>query len=194
MNGELMLSCTVCRGRSQHQKRCELPTAGGQRSIAMFTCNRCGRVLVIEAESERTVPDDTYVVYPRAVVARSGIPPAIAAALDEALIALNGGAWNLAVNGFRTVLQMAVREKGAKESALRAEIDDLTTRNLIPPSLAEWAHAVRSAANEAVHPDGPLPWKEEDASELLALTLSILDYLYVVPTTVEARRQRLAAP
>jgi Domain of unknown function (DUF4145) len=135
---------------------------------------------------------DAEVVYPRTDATRFGLPETVARALDETLVALNGGAWNLAVTGFRTTLQLAVRDKGAKGRNLREEIEQLAGDGSIPASLKEWAHDIRAAGNDTAHPDQDLPFGEQDAQELLALTQSILDYLFVVPARVEDRRTRLA--
>lgn len=124
-------------------------------------------------------------VYPTDRAVPLELPVAVKEAYNEALSAFRAGAFNLAVIGFRTSLQMAVREKGGKGANLKAEIDSLEE---LTPALKEWAHQLRLDANDATHPEGVLPFGKADAEALVGLAESIFDYLYVVPAAVDRRR------
>ena len=113
MNSDLMLLCSVCRGLTQHTNQCEV-RATNNRTIGLFACYRCRRVQVLDAPADHPGGTD-FVVYPGPAVNREGIPDEVMHSLDEALIAFVGGAFQLAVNGVRTALQLAMRQQGAEQ-------------------------------------------------------------------------------
>jgi hypothetical protein len=52
----------------------------------------------------------------------------------------------------RSAVQLATRYQEAQGKSLKAEIDDLADRRILPPIMKEWSHEVRELANDAAHP------------------------------------------
>ena len=99
--------------------------------------------------------------------------------------------WDAAAVMARSALQVALREKGAQGRTLKAEIDDLAAKGLLPPMIREWATEIRLVANEAAHPDTEAeqlsPLDVRDAVRFLDFTLTIL---YDLPKEIEEYRAR----
>jgi hypothetical protein len=99
--------------------------------------------------------------------------------------------WDAAAVMARSALQVALREHGAQGKSLRAEIDDLAARGILPPHMKEWAHELRELANESAHPD-PTADKSgaEDVRDIIEFLDFLLQYLYNLPHEIQQYRQR----
>lgn len=69
----------------------------------------------------------------------------------------------------RSVLEVAVKELGAKGSNLASKIDDLAAKGMITEAMKQWSHRVRIAGNEAVH---EISATHEEARQLIHLSFS----------------------
>jgi hypothetical protein len=98
--------------------------------------------------------------------------------------------WDAATVMARSALQQAVRDHGAKGSNLRAEIDDLAGRGVLPSHMKDWAHELRLLANESAHPDNSTTPNQTDVSDILSFLDFLLVYLYTLPHDIAEYRAR----
>lgn len=165
--------------------------ASDGRTHSLFVCPQCGSV----CWASWTNREDVRIDAPRV---RTGpapeIPPSVATHLVEAIGAYNGNLPKAAVLMTRSAIQAVVREQEARGGNLAQEIDNLADRHIIPRPLADWAHEIRLAGNLVAHPDDE-KWVvgADDAAEILGFADSLFEYLYVVPTRVQVRKQRATA-
>lgn len=99
--------------------------------------------------------------------------------------------WDAAALMARSALQTALRGAGATGASLRAEIDDLSTRGVLPPHMRDWAHELRELGNESAHPQpGGPPTEPSDARDIVEFLDFLLQYLYDLPHQIDQYRAR----
>lgn len=100
--------------------------------------------------------------------------------------------WDAAALMARSALQQAVRDHGAKGGSLKAEIDDLASRGVLPSHMRDWAHEVSLLANESAHPDDSeaVTPNQTDVSDILSFLDFLLVYLYDLPHQIAEYRNR----
>jgi hypothetical protein len=99
----------------------------------------------------------------------------------------------------RSALQAVMRQQGATGHGLKAEINDLAARGILPTTLKDWAHELRELGNESAHPsdDGEEEEYEanpNDAQDIVKFLDFLLEYTYDVPKRIDAYRQRKEPP
>lgn len=93
----------------------------------------------------------------------------------------------------RRALQSSVIEKGAsKGKRLVDQIDELYGNGAITKDIRDWAHEIRLTANIGAHPDDLEDITADDAQELIKFTEEYLNYVYVMPAMVLAKRAKKA--
>ncbi|MBU0477048.1 DUF4145 domain-containing protein [bacterium] len=101
--------------------------------------------------------------------------------------------WDAAVVMARTALQIALRDNKAKGSNLKQEIEDLSIKGILPPTMKEWADNVRELGNESVHPEPKqAPTDHLDAKDIIRFLDFLLEYLYTLPYKIREYRKREA--
>lgn len=91
-----------------------------------------------------------------------------------------------AVTCFRRALQQICKEKGAQQTTLNTQIDEI-----LPDYLQEQAHEIRLWGNLGAHPDELVKdVQSHDAEEIKDLLDSIFDALYITPYKVKERREK----
>ena len=83
-------------------------------------------------------------------------------------------------------------EKGAKKDKLWEQIDELYDQEIITKGIKDWAHEIRLTANIGAHPDkdGLEDVTKEDAKELIDFMEEYLNYVYIMPSKLEAKRAK----
>lgn len=94
----------------------------------------------------------------------------------------------------RSAVQFIARERGAKASKLKGQIDELAAQGVLHPLMKDWAHEVRLLGNDSAHPD---PYAQTDVTlenvkDVVNLLDLLLTYLYDLPKQVEDFRKRNA--
>lgn len=88
----------------------------------------------------------------------------------------------------RMLLELACRHAlSVDRGNLVGLIDELATSGRLPAVVAEWAHAIRKLANDAVH-DGAPPTATE-AEEILEFTRLLLELLFSYPARIARLRK-----
>jgi hypothetical protein len=99
--------------------------------------------------------------------------------------------WDAAALMARSALQLALRGHNAKAGSLKAEIDDLAARGVLPPHMKEWAHELRDLANDAAHPGPGAPTSSsDDVRDVIEFLDFLLQYLYTLPHEIAEYRKR----
>jgi hypothetical protein len=101
--------------------------------------------------------------------------------------------WDAAALMARSALQLALREQGASGKTLKAEVDNLATKGVLPPIMHAWSSEVRELGNESAHPAATqTPTSREDARDVVHFMDFLLEYLYDLPHRISNYRQRRA--
>jgi len=96
----------------------------------------------------------------------------------------------------RSAVQFVMRDKKAKNGALKDQIDDLVSKGVLHPLMKDWADEVRIVANESAHPDAPIPddATPQDSRDIVNFLDLLLSYTYDLPKQIENFRKRKKPP
>lgn len=99
--------------------------------------------------------------------------------------------WDAAAVMARSAMQVALRQHDAQGANLKQEIDDLSSKGILPPIMKEWSHNVRELGNDSAHPkpDQP-PTDSRDAKDIVSFLDFLLEYLYSLPHRISQYRDR----
>jgi uncharacterized protein DUF4145 len=101
--------------------------------------------------------------------------------------------WDAAAVMARSALQVALRDHDAEGGSLKAEIDNLAGRGVLPPHMQEWAHELRELDNESAHPDVTKDKSSAaDVRDVIEFLDFLLQYLYDLPREIQQYRERRA--
>jgi hypothetical protein len=104
---------------------------------------------------------------------------------------LRGENWDAAAVMARSALQFVMREKGATRGTLKSQVDDLGTKGVLHPLMADWSHEVRELGNDAAHPEpDALATGPQDAKDIVNFLDFLLFYLYDLPKQIGEYRKR----
>lgn len=145
-------------------------------------------------KSTRTLELVDY--YPKKIPKfHKAIPKFIIQDLTEAHLCFDSRAWKGSVVLARRALQSACIDKGAKKDTLQNQINDLASKNVIPPQLANLAHKIRLFGNFGAHPSDDLLEKivKRDAQEVLGFADDFLSQAYVLPYRLSQADKRISA-
>lgn len=120
--------------------------------------------------------------------AHSSIPDAIADALNEATMALAAKCPRAAAAMARRTLEAITCDQGETTGVLAQRLANLAKRNILLPTLADWASEVRLIGNKGAHFDLIDQVTEQDATQLIEFIRELIKYLYILPYDLNARR------
>lgn len=118
------------------------------------------------------------------------IPSDVANDYVEAIKCFDVSACKASVVMCRRALQTSVIGKGASKGHLIDQIDELCTKGIITEDIKNWAHEIRLTGNIGAHPDGLENVTPEDAEDLIKFMEEYLNYVYIMPAKVAAKRAR----
>ncbi len=99
--------------------------------------------------------------------------------------------WDAAALMARSALQAALRDNKAQGNYLKAEIEDLASKGILPPLIKDWSNHVRELGNESAHPKPGQPaTAPKDAKDIVRFLDFLLEYLYTLPRQIEEYRSR----
>jgi hypothetical protein len=127
-------------------------------------------------------------------------PKNVATAFTQAVKALQGGLWDPAGMAFRRALDIGTIELAKQlkvtfsdpKLSLKRRIDELGTKAQLPQTLVDWAHAIREDGNDAAHE--PMPYTEPEAKQLHEFTKTFLEYVFMLPGELAARKTATTPP
>jgi hypothetical protein len=159
--------------------------------VKIGTCAQCSKPIYIVESAARGLLD----YYPKRIPrADAAVPEKIASDFVEACKCLDVGAFRACATMCRRAVQTVALDQGGKGETLFKQVEDLAERHVITPALAEWAHQARAIGVAGAHADVPSDVNEEDAAAALKFTESLIEYVYVIPATIAARRGQTSAP
>ena len=121
------------------------------------------------------------------------VPPAIAAAADEAHRCRSIDAVRGTVILARAVIEATCKDKGATGRTLFDRIDALHAMGLINELVRQEAHEIRLVGNDMAHGDFGSGVSSSDADDVLDLMAEVLEEVYQRPARVAERQVRRSA-
>jgi hypothetical protein len=171
-------------------------------------CANCGELSIAivdgytgtygnDSNAWRTVLDKASPRWqPRAVSAPDfpDVPGHVARAAKEAYETHSVGDDIAAILMARTTIEATAKDKGITKGTLLVKIDELEKQQLIRPSVAKAAHAIRYMGNDMAHGDINEPPTSEEADDVLKLMSIVLNEIYIATALTEAVLARHTKP
>jgi hypothetical protein len=169
--------------------------------ITLLICRHCNQgILVLEEQwigdhkaTERqgggTITWRGFHWWPLAGArSHAAIPQPIQSAFNEAVLALAANCPRAAAVMARRTLEAVTVNKGETTGSLAQRLNNLSSSGHLHPSLAEWIKEVRLVGNAGAHYDPIDDVSPSDAQQLINFLRELLNYLYVLPWELQARR------
>lgn len=119
----------------------------------------------------------------------SDIPADIANALAEASTCFSAHCYRASVVMSRRTLEAITSDQGETSGRLVDRLSNLSSKNVLNPTLSDWAKEVRLVGNTGGHFDPMSPVSKDDAEQILSFTRELIKYLYELPAELQRRRQ-----
>lgn len=157
------------------------PENGPPSILALLKCIRCHQGFVVGREEYIDGWTDFFRVWPSDNRPLSkAVPEGLRRVHEEAKKCYDARAFTATVVMVRRTLEgVCVEQLDDPKKILFEGLKELQARNLIDGRLVEWAQALRVLGNEGAHYTGA-EVSREDASDALAFSEALLDYMYVL--------------
>ncbi|MGS1033496.1 DUF4145 domain-containing protein [Burkholderia glumae] len=116
------------------------------------------------------------------------IPLKIQDTFDEACRAIAANCPRAGAVMARRTLEAIAADKGETTGTPAQRLNKLTTRGMLHPTLSEWMKEVRLIGNVGAHFDLDEDVTVKDANDLRDFIAELLNYLYILPSTLATRR------
>jgi len=161
-----------------------LRAANGAHYI--YCCDHCEKLFLLIAGKDSFIDQ-----YPkRTPKLDAAIPLDVASDYIEVIKCFDVSAFKASVVMCRRALQTSVIEKGASNGRLIDQIDELCRNGIITEDIKIWSHEIRLTGNLGAHPDGLEDVSPEDAEDLIKFVEEYLNYVYIMPAKVAAKRAK----
>ncbi len=159
--------------------------SGNARSWSIYSCSRCGGVVVAGGTKEGSRADE---IYPRPATVDATLPERARAFLTDAQNSQHAPSASIMASA--SAVDAMLKELGLKRGKLYTRIGQAEKRHLITKDMAEWAHEVRLDANDQRHADEAAEHPTlEDAGRTLDFARALGDFLFVFPARVRRSRR-----
>lgn len=118
----------------------------------------------------------------------AAIPAPIQGIYNEGVLALAANCPRAAAVMARRTLEAVAVDKGELTGTLAQRLHSLSSKGFLHPSLVDWVREVRLVGNAGAHYDPMDIVDRQDAQQLMDFILELLNYLYVLPWELSARR------
>ena len=88
----------------------------------------------------------------------------------------------------RRTLEAITVDQGETTGVLAQRLASMATKNLLQPTLADWAKEVRLVGNAGAHFDPINAVSKDDVAQLINFVQELSKYLYVLPFELNKRR------
>ena len=191
------ITCPFCteRGNFSREHRAQKKKPNGSKVLNFDTlkCGSCANFSMIfwSAAESGDLYDYVQVPWPRKLDKHPEHWPATVGRFWlQAHRSLGEENWDAAAVMARSALQSALRDAGAKGANLKAEIEDLGTKGILPPIIRDWSHNLRLLGNDSAHPGAEQPATEpKDARDIVQFLDFLLEYLYDLPEKIKKYRE-----
>lgn len=116
------------------------------------------------------------------------IPKEISNIYAEAILTFYANAPRATAVMLRRTIEAITVNFGETKGTLAQRLQVLADKNILQPSLAEWAKEVRLIGNQGAHYDPANDVSMEDAKQLLTFVQELLKYLFELPAELKRRR------
>ncbi len=204
---DLILYCNHCGNTSGNILLCEAPSSSTAYSIEdsderesiectyyLTRCKTCGGISLYydcEYDEHPGYITEAFLCYPAIKELGEEIPIAITRTYYEALKAEKFSSDASAIL-IRRALELLCKDQQANGRNLKAQLDDLAHRNIIPNTLVKMGDALRILGNLSAHATD----YKIDASEVYAMKdflFAMLEYVYTAPTKIDKLQKSMAA-
>lgn len=191
------LTCPFCEEAGNfslaHRAQKKKPNERKILNFDTYKCGSCaGFVMVLwSASSSGGLYDFRVLPWPRKLTKYpEHWPETVGRFWLQAHRSLNEENWDAAAVMARSALQAALRHQKASGPNLKAEIEDLAKKGLLPPIIRDWAHNLRDLANESAHPTpNQAAAAPKDARDIVQFLDFLLEYLYDLPERIKNYRE-----
>ncbi len=195
------ITCPFCfeKGNFELVYRLDRAKPNGQKVLHydIYTCVNCGNHIMVfwsasSGPRSRGVHDYRTMPWPKRIERfPKHWPEDIGRNWLQAHRSLDAENWDAAALMARSAIQLATRYHEAKAGSLKAEINDLADKGVLPPIMKEWSHEVRELANDAAHPQpGGTGTAPKDAKDVVRFLDFLLECLYDLPHQIQQYRAR----
>lgn len=213
--------CPRCGKQSSFEKIGELPvtfdggivhTQGSQQQykhysdrVISMVCRHCQQGIVIVEEewvgdhpSREGLGDGGEISYrgmhwwplPQTKLSED-IPSAITDVFNEAVTVYYAKAPRATAVMLRRTIEAIVVYFGEEKGTLAQRLQRLSDRNIMQPSLADWAKEVRLVGNQGAHFDPAESVNMNDVTQLMSFVQELMKYLFTLPAELQRRRNLL---
>jgi DNA-directed RNA polymerase subunit RPC12/RpoP len=154
-----------------------------ERPWAVYACTRCGGGVLVKGLDDITGKGEPLIatVFPDPRRVPDDIPERARVYLMQAIESPPEGAAMLACSAVHVML----KEEGYDDGTILERIDKAVADHALPTSVGEWAHAVRSIADDARHTDESRPQlTQEEADQVVKFAETLGTILFVLPTRI----------
>lgn len=186
--------------RSRNHAEKKKPNENKKLNFDTFQCGNCaGYVLVFWSASSgfqvnpaRALHDYIALPYPlQADGFPQHWPKTVGRYWLQAVRNLQQENWDAAAVMARSALQAALRTSDASGSSLKAEIQSLAAKGILPPIIKEWADVCRELGNTTAHPEAEqAETPPENARDVVRFLEFLLQYLFDLPDEIRRYRER----
>jgi hypothetical protein len=180
------ITCAFCGEKGHfsltHHGEKKKPNSGKRLNFDLYQCQNCtGFVHIFWSASEFGGLYD-YKILPWPLAGKrepsENWPDGMKRFWVQAHASISSENWDAAAVMARSALQFVVGEKGAKKGSLKSEVEDLATKGVLHPLMADWSHEVRELGNDSAHPEPTASATDaQDAKDIVMF----LDFLLFVP-------------
>ena len=117
------------------------------------------------------------------------VPTQIAEVFQEAVQAQHAGCPRAAAVMARRTLEEITVDRGEVKGPLVERLENLASKGVLLPTLADWSKEVRLVGNAGAHFDPINSVKAKDAEDLISFVRELLRYLYDLPADLARRRE-----
>ncbi|WID95723.1 DUF4145 domain-containing protein [Bosea vestrisii] len=193
------IPCAFCdaRGNFAEHHHSERKNARGKTlNYDILKCENCGNLVMVFWSGGNGIHGRKLVPWPLKVErAPESWPAGVGNLWLQARRSLQSESWDAAAVMARSSLQAALRHVKAEGTSLFQEIESLGSRGLLPPTMVDWAHAVRLFGNDSAHPKvDQKPASKKEVTEAVRFIEFLFEYLFELPARIEKLRPKPQAP
>ena len=163
-----------------------------ERPWAVYACTRCGGGMLVKGLDDVTGKGEPLIasVFPDPRRVHDDIPERARIYLMQAIESPPDGAAMLACSAVHVML----KERGYQGGTILERIDKAVADHVLTKSMGEWAHAVRSIADDPRDTDGSRPHvTQEEAEQAVNFAETLGNILFVLPTRIAKGKEAAMA-
>lgn len=198
----MLIDCPYCRSRVDAKTEGEaikpsMPDDPDRVRIAIGKCPSCDTILVGRSEEYEhpdfgtgwAMADRLWPKPPRQI--GWSVPDIVKSSLEEADLCISAGAFTACVVMSGRAIEGVCVHHNTKSTELAKGLKELLAKDVIDKRLFTWGDALRKLRNLGAHATGER-FTAQDASDVLAFTHAIAEYVFVLTEQFEDFMQRQA--